>query len=93
MKPIMITGHTYLAPEWTPLELLADNDPALLESAMYVGEVETTQGIAHGYKHDTTRRTLYILEGIAYRYIGMSNNKSELVGWQTPSDALVWWQS
>jgi hypothetical protein len=93
MKRIMIIGSDYLAPEWTPLELLTDHDTDLLNCAMYVGELETTRGIAHGYKHDKTRRTIYVLEGIAYRYIGLSNEKSELVGWQTPSDALSWWQS
>jgi hypothetical protein len=93
MNRIMIIGSDYLAPEWTPLEVLTDHDTDLLNCAMYVGELETTRGIAHGYKHDQTRRTIYVLEGIAYRYIGLSNEKSELVGWQTPSDALAWWQS
>jgi hypothetical protein len=38
MQPIMITGHTYLAPEWTPLEVLIGRYTNLLEHAMYLGE-------------------------------------------------------
>lgn len=91
MNRIIIMGHDYLAPEWSPLELLTDHNKTLLEPAMYVGELETSRGIAHGYKHDTTRRTIYVMGGIAYRYVGLSHDKPELVGWQTPSDALVWW--
>lgn len=88
---ILITGHTYLAPEWSPLELLVEDDHALLSHAMYMGEVETTEGVAHSYKHDTTRRTLYILEGIAAKYFSLTHDDAELVPFMSTSDALTWW--
>jgi hypothetical protein len=93
MNRILITGHTYVAPEWTPLEILIGRYTNLLEHAMYLGEVETTQGIAHSYKHDTSRRTLYILEGIPAKYVSLTQDDAELVPFDCISDALIWWMS
>jgi hypothetical protein len=93
MKRIMITGHTYLAPEWSPLEILVEHDQVLLSHAMYLGEVETTQGIAHSYKHDTSRRTIYILGGIPAKYKSLTHDDAELVPFTCTSDALTWWLS
>jgi hypothetical protein len=93
MNRILITGHTYLAPEWTPLEVLTAHNTNLLNCAMYMGELETTRGVAHSYKHDESRRTIYILEGIPAKYVSLTQDDAELVPFDCISDALVWWMS
>jgi hypothetical protein len=93
MNRIIIIGSDYLAPEWTPLEILIGRYTNLLEHAMYLGELETTRGVAHGYKHDTSRRTIYILGGIPTKYKSVTQDDAELVPFDCISDALIWWQS
>jgi hypothetical protein len=93
MQPILITGHTYLAPEWTPLEVLTAHNTNLLNCAMYMGELETTRGVAHAYKHDETRRTIYVVNGIAARYTSITPEDGALIPFNSTRDALTWWKS
>ncbi len=93
LAPLPILGADYPDdPVWTPLEVLTGSDPEMMSHAMYYGTVTTRAGIAHGYKHSHTRRTVYLLPEMATRYESRGNARV-LVPFGSVADALAWWQS
>jgi hypothetical protein len=92
---IHIESHTYPEPNFGPLiKLIATwGDEQLIDAAMYMGLTHTAAGDAHAYKHDFTRRTIYIFDELIGRYAGKFDEDPHIVPFGSPAAALEYWST
>lgn len=93
MDIIHINSHSFPDPEFRPLIKLVANfgDEQLIDAAMYMGCTHTPAGDAHAYKHDFTRRTIYVFDELIGRYAGRFDEDPHIIPFATPTEALTYW--